>query len=119
MPIADTPGAWNPTIYAGQTWDVTLSLGTAYNLGAYDARLMARDSYPGTAVALTMGTATGITCGTAGTIRLQQTATQTAALGSATGQVSTQYVYDLELQSGADVTRLVQGILTIQPEVTR
>lgn len=125
MPIADTPGTWNPTIYSGATWDITLgpiTAGTAVvDLTGYDARLMARESYPGTAVALSMGTASGITLGgTAGTVRLVQTATQTATLGSATGQVATQYVYDLELQSaGGEVTRLLQGVLTVQPEATR
>jgi hypothetical protein len=29
------------------------------------------------------------------------------------------YVYDLELDSGAEVTRLIQGGFQIQPEVTR
>jgi len=126
MPLADTPGTWNPTIWAGATWDVTLgpiTNGTAVvDLTGYDARLMARESYPGTVVALSMGTADGsiVLGGTAGTIRLVQTATQTAALGSATGQVQTQYVYDLELQSGGgEVTRLLQGIITVAPESTR
>ena len=120
MPISDTPGLWNPQIFAGQTWDVTLSLGTAHNLTGYDARLMARTDVAGTAVALTMGTATGITLGgTAGTIRLVQTATQTSALGSAFNNATTTLVYDLELQSGADVTRLVQGLICVYPEVTR
>ena len=125
MPIADTPGAYNPTIYAGATWDVTLgpiTQGTAVvDLTGYDARLMARESYPGTAVALSMGTASGITLGgTAGTVRLVQTATQTAALGSAAGYETAQYVYDLELQSaGGEVTRLLQGLLTVSPEATR
>ena len=126
MPLADTPGSWNPTIYAGATWDITLgpiTVGTAVaNLTGYDARLKARESYPGTAVALSMGTADGsiVLGGTAGTVRLVQTATQTAALGSAAGYVQTQYVYDLELQSaGGEVTRLLQGLLTVQPEATR
>jgi hypothetical protein len=30
-----------------------------------------------------------------------------------------QYVYDLELNSGSQVTRLVQGIFTVEAEVTR
>lgn len=126
MPIADTPGTWNPTIWAGATWDVTLgpiTVGTAVaNLTGYDARLMARESYPGTVVALNMGTADGsiVLGGTAGTVRLIQTATQTAALGSAAGYATVQYVYDLELQSGGgEVTRLLQGIITVAPESTR
>ena len=122
MPIADTPGNWNVNIYAGATFDRTITLGTAYDLTGYDARLMARESYPGTAVALTMGTADGsiVLGGTAGTIRLIQTATQTAALGSAAGYETASYVYDLELESGGgEVTRLLQGLITVLPEATR
>ena len=57
----------------------------------------------------------GITLGgAAGTITLDQTATQTTAL--AIGSC----VYDLELVSGANVvTRLLQGELIISAEVTR
>jgi len=29
------------------------------------------------------------------------------------------YVYDLELNSGSQVTRLIQGAFVIQPEVTK
>jgi hypothetical protein len=122
MPIVDTPGVWNVNIYAGATFDRTISLGTAYDLTGYDARLMARESYPGTAVMISMGTADGsiVVGGTAGTVRLIQTATQTAALGSAAGYVTANYVYDLELESGGgEVTRLLQGVISIQPEATR
>jgi hypothetical protein len=52
--------------------------------------------------------------GAAGTIVITLTATQTAALTAGN------YVYDLELVSGAGVvTRLVQGNVTVTAEITR
>lgn len=122
MPLTDAPGAWNWTLYAGATLDRTLTVtsGTAtVNLTGYEARLMARESYTAGSAVLTLGTADITLGGTAGTIRIQQTASATAALGSALGYETANLVYDLELVSGADVTRLLQGVLTISPEATR
>lgn len=120
MPIADSPGTWNPTVYAGATWSYVIQLSPVVNLTGWDARLKARDSYNGDIV-LTMGTADGsiLLGGTAGNLTLALTATQTAALGSAASNLAASYVYDLELVNGADVTRLLQGQFTVQPEVTR
>jgi hypothetical protein len=58
---------------------------------------------------------TGITLGgTAGTIALAAVATATSAVEAG------QYVYDLELVSGAGyVTRLVEGNFVVYAEVTR
>ncbi len=88
----------------------------AVNLTGYTARLAARVDVEDTEVILSMTTVNGaITLGgAAGTISLNQTATQTALLPPGT------YVYDLELvASNATVTRLVQGELLISAEVTR
>jgi len=51
--------------------------------------------------------------GAAGTITVTATATQTAAVAAGC------YVYDLEMVTGAVVTRLVQGQFTVDAEVTR
>ena len=124
-PISDTPGTWNPSIYAGQDWERILTVaigGTAVNLTGYTARMMARSDYTASTATLSLTTGgSGITLGgTAGTITLGQTAAQTASLGSALANAQTQLVYDLELvSSGTVVTRLVQGVITVYPEVTR
>jgi len=125
MPLTDDPGSWSPTIYAGATFDrtLTVTIGSAVvNLTGYDVRMMARVSTASTATpAMSLGTANGMTLGgTAGTIRILQAATATAALGSAFANEVTPLVYDLELQDGSGVvTRLLQGVVTIMPEVTR
>jgi hypothetical protein len=94
------------------TWKID---NVAVNLTGYTARLQARVDVEDTETVLSLTTGSGITLGGAlGTISLDRTATQTAVLP--TGE----FVYDLELQSGAGVvTRLVQGQLTISAEVTR
>jgi hypothetical protein len=118
-PIVDNPGTYNFSIYAGATFARTLTLGTAIDLSAYDGRMMLRESYTAGSAVLSLGTASGITLGTAGTIEIDITDAQTTALGSAAGNATTQYVYDLELDDGTDVTRLLQGVATIFPEATR
>ena len=111
-------GAYNFTIEQGATFNLLMTWridNVAVNLTGYTARLQARIDVdePNTILSLTTGA--GITLGgAAGTITLDQTATQTALLPKG------EYVYDLELQSsGGIVTRLLQGELNISAEVTR
>jgi hypothetical protein len=95
------------------TWKINDAL---VNLTGYTARLQARVDVEDTELILSLTTAnSGITLGgAAGTISLDQTATQTTLLPAGT------YVYDLELiAANSTVTRLVQGELLISPEVTR
>jgi hypothetical protein len=94
------------------TWKID---NVAVNLTGYTARLQARIDVDETETILSLTTGAGITLGgAAGTITLNQTATQTALLPKG------EYVYDLELQSsGGIVTRLLQGELNISAEVTR
>jgi hypothetical protein len=94
------------------TWKID---NVAVNLTGYTARLQARIDVDETDTILSLTTGAGITLGgAAGTISLDQTATQTALLPKG------EYVYDLELQSsGGIVTRLLQGELNISAEVTR
>ena len=116
-----TPGVLDLTCYQGANFDYTLtwqSAGTAVNLTGYTARMQVRESYDAGTAIVSLTSGTGITLGgTAGTIALALTAAQTAALD---GTPNTQYIYDLELVSGASyVTRLVEGRFYIYPEVTR
>lgn len=105
----------------GSSWSQLLvyktgSPAAAVNLTGYTARMQARPSYSSFAVTVELTTANGrITLGTTnGNITLSLTAAETAALPAG------RYVYDLEIVSGGgQVKRLVEGILTITPEVTR
>jgi hypothetical protein len=74
-----------------------------------------RNSYDATEAVLSLTSGTGITLGgTAGSILIEATATQTA------GILAGPYVYDLEMVSPASVvTRLVEGTIIVDPEVTR
>jgi hypothetical protein len=111
-------GSYNFTIEQGATFNLLMTWkidNVAVNLTGYTARLQARIDVDETETILSLTTGAGITLGgAAGTITLDQTATQTALLPKG------EYVYDLELQSsGGIVTRLLQGELNISAEVTR
>jgi hypothetical protein len=112
-------GTLDFTIEQGATFNLLLTWkidGTPVNITNWTARLAARVDVEDSEVILSLTTSNGgITLGgAAGTISLNQTATQTALLPAGT------YVYDLELVSAVGaVTRLVQGELNISPEVTR
>lgn len=116
-----TPGYLDLNCYQGANFDYTLTWqtgGTAVNLSGYSARMQVRDSYDAGTAIVSLTSGTGITLGgTAGSISLELSATQTAALD---GTPNSQYIYDLELVSGAGyVTRLVEGRFYVYPEVTR
>jgi hypothetical protein len=49
---------------------------------------------------------------TTGVVTLSLTATETSALDAE------RYVYDLEITSGATVTRVIEGIITVRAQVT-
>lgn len=114
------PGRLDMSCYQGASWDYTLTWqtgGTPVNLSGYTGRMQVRDGYDGGSAIVSLVSGTGVTLGgTAGTILLELTAAQTAAIDATP---SGQYVYDLELVSGATVTRLVEGTFIVSPEVTR
>jgi hypothetical protein len=105
----------------GSTWTQTLtwkdSTGAAKSLAGYTAAMQLRKTYDGTAAfTLTSSPAAGLTIpsgGTTGEIQIAMTATQTHGLTPGF------YVYDLEITSGGIVTRLIEGQLTVTPEVTQ
>jgi len=112
------PGNLNLTMYQGASWDYTLTWqtnGTPVNITNYSARMQVRVQHKSSTTVFAITSGTGITLGgTAGTILLEALPATTAAIGAA------QYVYDLELVSPAGaVTRLVEGLFTVDPEVTR
>lgn len=114
------PGRYDMTIFQGASFDriLTWRVGTpavAVNLTGYTARMQLRSTPSATSAPLELTTANGRIAlgGAAGTITLTLTAAQTAGIPAG------QYAYDLELVNGSDVTRLVEGFVTVDAEVTR
>jgi len=106
----------NLTIDQGATFssDVTVkdANGNAFDLTGYTATAKMAKGYSSTR------TRTAITCTinadpTTGIVTLSLTATETAALDA-----PARYVYDLEITSGATVTRVIEGIINVRPNVT-
>jgi phage tail sheath gpL-like len=114
-----TAGIYNTTIDQGSVWSVVLvytdSNNTPVNLTGYTAAMQLRQNYNSSTADLTLTTANGgITIvGATGTITITATATQTGLLDPGF------YVYDLELTSGSNISRLIQGQLTVAEQVTR
>jgi hypothetical protein len=112
-----SPATYNITSYQGATYDLNMTYaigGTAVNLTGYTAALQVRENSKATATILSLTNGSGITLGgTAGTIDITVSAN---TMGSATAGT---YVYDLELTSGSQVTRLIQGSFAIEAEVTK
>lgn len=117
-----SPGVLNLACYQGANFDYSLTWTTTsgtvtapVDLTNYSARMQVREDYAASTAVMSLTSGSGITLGgTAGTILLEASSTATAAL------ISGQYLYDLELVSGAGyVTRLVEGTFIVDPEVTR
>jgi hypothetical protein len=112
-----TPGRYNITAYQGATYGLSLNWsigGTAVDLTNYTAAMQVREAYNASAPVLSLTNGSGITLGgTAGTIDISVSA---STMGSI---VAGQYLYDLELNSGSAITRLVQGNFSVEAEVTR
>ena len=90
---------------------VTNDDGTAFDLTGYTVAAQIRKSYSSsTAVDFT---ATVTDPSTAGQINLKLTATQTGTLEEG------RYVYDVEVTSGVTVTRVIEGLVTVSPQVTK
>jgi len=108
-------GSYNFTLEQGATLDRTVTVqesGSAMDLTGYTPRMQVRDTHDSSTVLLT------VTCSVSnasnGIIRLQSTATTTSGIEEGI------YVYDLEIESSTGVvTRLLQGNVTVTPEVTR
>lgn len=85
--------------------------GSAFDLTDYSVAAQIRKSYSSsTAVDFTASVADPAT---AGQINLSLTATQTGTLEEG------RYVYDVEVTSGVTVTRVIEGLVTISPQVTK
>jgi hypothetical protein len=111
------PGTYNFTLYQGADFDRTFTVtqgGTALNLTGYSAAMQVREAADSTATLLSLTSGSGITLGgTAGSVAVVITSAQSSAIASGS------YAYDLELFSGAQVTRLLQGAVNVSGNVTR
>jgi hypothetical protein len=113
-----TAGIYNFTIDQGSTWTLQLVYndpnGDPINLTGYTAKMQVRRKFDSATAVLTLSTSNGgisIT-GATGTINLIATDEQTGAIEGGL------YVYDLELENGGAITRLIQGQVTVSPQVT-
>jgi hypothetical protein len=76
--------------------------------------MQVREAYDASTPVLSLTNGSGITLGgTAGTIDISVSANTMGSI------VAGQYLYDLELNSGSAITRLVQGNFSVEAEVTR
>ena len=105
----------NLTIDQGATFssDVTVkdAQSNAFNLTGYTAVAKLAKGFASTKTRTNMTTSIA-TDATTGVVTLSLTATETSALDAE------RYVYDLEITSGAAVTRVIEGIITVRPQVT-
>lgn len=103
----------NLVIDQGATFSTDLTLtdenGDVLNLIGYTANSQIRKWYTSTnSVSFSASTNTD-----AGIVTLSLTANQTAALTAG------RYVYDVEISDGTTISRIVEGIVTVTPNVTR
>ena len=105
----------NLTIAQGATLTSAVTVkdaqGNAFNLTGYTAVAKLSKGFASTRTRTNMTTSIA-TDATTGVVTLSLTATETAALDAE------RYVYDLEITSGAAVTRVIEGIITVRPQVT-
>jgi len=106
----------NLTIDQGATFssDVTVkdANGNNFDLSGYTALAKLAKGFSSTRTRTTM-TTTVNSDPTTGIVTLSLTAAQTAALDA-----PARYVYDLEITSGATVTRVIEGVINVRPNVT-
>ncbi len=104
----------NLVIDQGSTFSAELNLtdenGDPLVLDGYTANSQIRKWYTSSTVAATFATSINVA---SAVITLGLTANQTSNL------VAGRYVYDVELNDGSEVSRIVEGIVTVTPQVTR
>jgi hypothetical protein len=104
----------NLVIDQGTTFSADLTLtddnGDMLQLGGYTANSQMRKWYTSTNPAAIFTTSINTT---SSVITLSLTDTQTNNLTAG------RYVYDVEINNGSTVSRIVEGIVTVTPQVTR
>ena len=104
----------NLVIDQGTTFTTDLTMtdeeGSPLNLTGYTANSQIRKWYTSSNATATFTTSIN---GNTGVISLSLTANQTGAMTAG------RYVYDVEINDGAIISRIVEGIVTVTPQVTR
>ena len=104
----------NLVIDQGSTYSVVLDLtdenGDIINLGGYTGNCQIRKWYTSSTPAATFTTSINAS---SGELQLSLTANQTSNL------VAGRYVYDVELDNNGVISRIVEGIVTVTPQVTK
>lgn len=110
-------GTYNIICEQGATFQRSISVVNADNTepdyNASTARMQVRPTVDSATIIIELTTENGRITLLNNTITLDINADDTAALPTGA------YKYDLEIQTSADVIRLVQGSFTVSPEVTR
>lgn len=121
--MSDAANYWI-TVQAGEDYAEVFALqnddGTPVNLTGYTARMQVRRTFKAATPALSLTSPAGglVINGAAGTVTVSVSNSQTAAL--CVDNDRTQYVYDLEVESGGGlVTKVSKGFFTVHPEATR
>lgn len=104
----------NITIDQGTTFSTDLTLTDEYgdnlDLTGYSANSQMRKWYTSSTVAATFTTAVNVNTAA---VTLSLTPTQTGNITAG------RYVYDVEITNGTTTSRIVEGIVTVTPQVTR
>lgn len=108
----------NLTIEQGATYDKswTWKVGKPLlpvDMTSYTGHMQIRPTIDSPTILLDLSTGAGLTLGSDGVVRIFIDAVTTAALSF------TKAYYDLEVSSGGVVRRLMQGTVTLAPNVTR
>ena len=95
------------------TSDVTVkdANGNAFDLTGYTANAKMAKGFASTRTRTTI-TTTVAADATTGVVTLSLSSTVTAGLDAE------RYVYDLEITKGTEVTRVIEGLITVRPQVT-
>jgi hypothetical protein len=109
---------YNLIVDQGSDWKITIiykdAAGTVIPLTNTTAQLQFRTTYDSASPSLSLSTGSGITItANDGQIDIRATASQTGALSAG------DYLYDLEITRSGEVTRIIQGRVTVTPQVTR
>ena len=111
------PATYNIEAYQGATYTLNMTYkvdNAVVDLTNYTSAMQVRETPKSTSVILDLQTGAEIVLGGAlGTIAVTVPAVDMAAV------VAGNYQYDLELNSGGEVTRLIRGKFTVIPEITR
>tara|TARA_B100001094_G_C18098311_1_gene754277 strand:+ start:685 stop:1023 length:339 start_codon:yes stop_codon:yes gene_type:complete len=111
-----TAATYDLVVDQGSDFAIDLTItegGSAKNLTGYSGRAQMRSTHASSSVTATF--TCSVLNASAGTMKMELSSSTTAGISAG------RYVYDLEIFTSSDavVKRLIQGNVTINPEVTR